>query len=155
MIEGYLQLVAHLARPADVGVTDPQRNAGRLIGDESRISPDVAFDARPQKRVPPLQRVENLTPRRCCPGPDERRAHDEVKRRSLIVEPEEFLERAQSGGKRVRAKSSCVHESQHIDVLDASLFLPCRDLAQDAKMKSPPRSICAARRAASGLVVKI
>src|SRR5262245_22385581 len=33
MIKGYLQLAAHLARPAEVGVTHAQRNASSLLGD--------------------------------------------------------------------------------------------------------------------------
>ena len=53
MIKGYLQFAAHLARPADVGVTHPQRNAPHLIPDEFRIGAGAAFDAHPQKRVPP------------------------------------------------------------------------------------------------------
>ena len=133
MIEGDLQLAAHLARPADVGVAHPQRNARRLIGDEFRMSAGVAFDAGPQKRMPPLQRVEDLTPRRSGSRADERRAHDEVKRRGLIVEPDEFLEGTQSDRERSSAMSCSVHESQGIDGIDAGLFLPCTDLPQDAK----------------------
>src|SRR6185295_6797607 len=91
--------------------TYPQRNARRLIGDEFRTSAGVAFDAHPQKRVPALQCVDHLTPRCSGSDTDECRAHDEVKRRGLIVEPGEFFQRTQSGCKRASAMRCSVHES--------------------------------------------
>jgi hypothetical protein len=78
MIKGYLQFATHLAGPADAGVPHPQRNAGRFFGDEVRISANVALDMHPQKQMPALQCVKDLTPRHCGPGADERRAHDEM-----------------------------------------------------------------------------
>jgi hypothetical protein len=128
MIEGYLQLPAHLARPADASATHPQRNARRLIGDEFWTSAGVALDAHSQKRVPPLQHVEDLAPRCNGSGADERRAHDEVKRRGLIVKPDEFFERTQSGCKRASAMSCNVHES---------LVFKTRGLSQEASVRTP------------------
>jgi hypothetical protein len=44
------------------------------------------------------------------------------------------------------SQQASVRTPEHIDRVDAGLFLPCTNLAQDAKMASPARPICGGGR---------